>query len=98
MIRAYGPDRVDEQVDHPVLIQPKQAENHKDNVEKIAQNGQPHVAQKVEDLPLKGGDEGEHHQGALAGPGHVIRLHDGGSPTYFVHLSPRILPLYSLRH
>lgn len=52
-IRSYHPDCVHHQVFDPVLVKAKQAKNHEYNVEKIGQNGQPHVAQKVENLSLK---------------------------------------------
>ena len=70
-IRSYHPDCVHHQVFDPVLVQAKQAKNHEYYVEKIGQNGQPHVAQKVENLSLKSRNKLKRQNGSLARSGHM---------------------------
>ena len=62
---------------YSVLVQTEQAEDHENSVEEVPDDGQPHVAEEVEDLSLKGGDELQDQEDRLAGPRHVVGLHHG---------------------
>ena len=78
-ILSYHPNCVDHQVLNSILIQTKQAKNHKYYVEKIGQNGQPHVAQKIKNLSFERRDELQCQNRSLARSGHMDRFNHFGT-------------------
>ena len=49
--------QVGDQVVEPVLVRAKDPQDDEDGVKEVGQDGDPHEAQEVEDLALKGGDD-----------------------------------------
>ena len=67
-----APHRVGHQVVGPVLVQTEDPENDEDDVEEVGEDGEPHVAQEVEYLPLRRGDELEDVDDVEDVPGHAV--------------------------
>ena len=67
-----APHRVGHQVVGPVLVQTEDTEDDEDDVEEVGEDGQPHVAQEVEYLPLRRGDELEDVDDVEHVPGHAV--------------------------
>ena len=70
-----GPQHVGYQISEPQLEQTKQAEYDEDDVEKVCQYWEPHVAHEVKDLSLRSGDQLDEEDHIENVPWHAVFGH-----------------------